>query len=312
MMKNVGIDVSKDKLDCATVEGEVRQFTNNEDGITELTTWLLTPETPVERIILEATGRYHSLCASLLAKAGLPVVVVNPRQARDFAKAMGVFAKTDAVDAQMLAEFGERLKPAIKPLKDEDCQLLEAHLLRRRQLIEMITAEGNRLKSAPAAIHRPIQKHIHYLKSELKDSDKDLDDLIKRSDVFLRKMDVITRLKGLGRVSAINLLANLPELGKLSHKKISALVGVCPYSRDSGGYRGKRMIWGGRAEVRKGIYMAALVASRHNPLIKAFYTRLVEAGKPKKVALVACMRKLLVILNAMVRDNRCWDENHAQ
>ena len=308
-MSNIGVDVSKDWLDCATTEGDTHRCENSEEGIAELIDWL--SNKPVKRIILEATGRYHSLCVSLLSQAGLPVIVVNPRQARDFAKAMGVLAKTDAVDARMLAEFGSRLKPVARPLKAEDCQLLEALLLRRRQLIGMITAEGNRLKVAPTAIHPPIKKHLDFLKKELKRSDSDLDDQIKKSDVFLRNMDVITSLKGLGLVSSINLLANLPELGVLSHKKISALVGVCPYSRDSGGYRGKRMIWGGRAEVRKGIYMAALVASRHNPVIKDFYTRLLAAGKPKKVALVACMRKLLVMLNAMLRDNQCWQENHA-
>ncbi len=216
------------------------------------------------------------------------------------------WAKTDKVDAKVLADFGEKLQPQVRPLKEEQEQLLEAQLLRRRQVIDMITAESNRLKVAPESIKKGVKKHIDYLKAELDDTDKTLDSLIAESEVCRNKLSVITSLKGLGRVTAINLLANLPELGELSHKKISALVGVCPFSRDSGSYRGKRMIWGGRAQVRQGIYMAALVASRHNPTIKAFYENLLEKGKPKKVALVACMRKMLVILNAMVRDNRSW------
>lgn len=305
---SIGIDVSKDTLDCASTDNRVSQFSNDEPGIKQLIAWLSLCK--LDRIVLEATGRYHQLCVSLLTQQGLPVVVVNPRQVRDYARATGVLAKTDGVDAKVLADFGDKLQPVIRPLKDEQTQILEAQLLRRRQLVEMLTAEKNRLHAAPAAIHAPIERHIDYLKSELGDTDKTLDALIKESEVSARKMQVITSIKGLGRITAINLLANLPELGELSHKKISALVGVCPFSRDSGRYRGKRMIWGGRAEVRSGIYMAALVASRHNPVIKHFYTRLLERGKPKKVALVACMRKLLVILNAMVRDDQCWNENH--
>ena len=301
----LGIDVSKAQLDCATNKKDTHSFANNETAIAQLIDWLKTFDT-LDRIVLEATGRYHCLCASLLTEAGFPVVIANPRQVRDFAKATGVLAKTDQVDAAVLADFGEKLQPAVRPLKNKQAQLLEAQLLRRRQVIEMITAESNRLKAAPASIKKGIQDHMDYLKNELDDTDKTLDSLIIQSDVCARKLAVITSIKGLGRVTAINLLANLPELGTLNHKKISALVGVCPYSRDSGGYRGRRMIWGGRAQVRQGVYMAALVASRHNPVIKAFYERLLEKGKPKKVALVACMRKLLVILNAMVRDDRCW------
>lgn len=312
MHTTIGIDVSKDRLDCATTDSRSRQFKNTVEGITELLDWIQALDQKIERIILEATGRYHSLCSSLLVQSGLPVVVVNPRQARDFAKALGVLAKTDAVDAQILATFGEKLQPPLRSLKDEETQCLEAHLLRRRQIIGMITAESNRLKAAPTSIHGHIQKHLDFLHSELNDIDNDLDKLIKSSDLFMRKMDVITSIKGMGRVTAISLLANLPELGQLSHKKISALVGVCPYSRDSGNHRGKRMIWGGRADVRKALYMAALVASRHNPMITAFYAHLLEARKPKKIALVACMRKLLVMLNAMVRDNKSWNDALAQ
>lgn len=306
----IGIDVSKDKLDCHTTTDIGRQFNNNEAGIDELIHWLKELN-GIDRIILEATGRYHSLCANLLAKERFPAVIVNPRQARDFAKATGVLAKTDKVDAKVLADFGAKLKPEVRPFKAEQEQLLEAQLLRRRQVVEMITAESNRLKAAPESIKTGIQKHIGYLKSELDDTDKTLDALIAESEVCAQKLSVITSLKGMGRVTAINLLANLPELGHLGHKKISALVGVCPFSRESGTYRGKRMIWGGRAQVRQGIYMAALVASRHNPLIKTFYEKLLERGKPKKVALVACMRKMLVILNAMVRDNCYWQSELA-
>ena len=307
----LGIDVSKDMLDCATTNHHAKQFPNHESGIDELIVWLheLTVlENCFERIVLEATGRYHSLCANMLAQAGFPIVVANPRQVRDFAKATGVLAKTDAIDARIIADFGEKLQPAIRPLKDKESQLIEAQLLRRRQLIEMITAESNRLKVAPEAIIIGIKQHITYLKKELDDTDNTLDKLIQSSEICSRKITVITSAKGLGRVTAINLLANLPELGQLNHKRISALVGVCPYNRDSGSYHGKRRIWGGRAQVRQGVYMAALVASRYNPVIKTFYEHLLEKGKPKKVALVACMRKLLVILNAMVRDDRCWGE----
>ena len=235
------------------------------------------------------------------------MVVANPRQVRDFAKATGVLAKTDQIDAKVLADFGEKLQPPIRPFKAQQEQLLEAQLVRRRQLVDMITAESNRLNIAPEAIKPGVQKHIDYLKHELDDTDKTLDMLIAQSKVSLEKFSVITSLKGLECVTAINLLTNLPELGQLSHKQISALVGVCPFSRESGTYRGRRIIWGGRAQVRQGIYMAALVASRHNPVIKEFYEKLLEKGKPKKVALVACMRKMLVILNAMVRDNRNWE-----
>lgn len=312
MRVNIGIDVSKDRLDCATTKGRNHQFENTSEGVTQLINWIQELDEKIERVVLEATGRYHSLCSGLLAQSGLPVVVINPRQARDFAKALGILAKTDAVDAQVLAAFGEKLQPPLRALKDKETQRLEAHLLRRRQIIGMITAEDNRLKAAPTSIHVHIQKHLDFLQYELNGIDNDLDKLIKSSDLFIRKMDVITSIKGMGRVTAINLLANLPELGKLSHKKISALVGVCPYSRDSGNHRGKRMIWGGRADVRKALYMAALVASRHNPMIKAFYHHLLDAGKPKKVALVACMRKLLVMLNAMIRDNKPCNEQLVQ
>ena len=301
----IGVDVSKEQLDCATTENDIRSFTNDEGNIAQLITWLRTFDS-IDRIVLESTGRYHCLCVSLLTQAGFPIVVANPRQVRDFAKVTGVLAKTDKIDAKVLADFGEKLQPPIRPLKGEQEQLLEAQVLRRRQIIEMMTSESNRLKVAPVAIKTSVQRHIDYLRSELDDTDKTLDALIAESEVCSHKLSVMTSVKGLGRVTGTNLLANLPELGQLSHKKISALVGVCPYSRDSGAYRGKRMIWGGRAQVRQGIYMAALVASRHNPVIKNFYDRLLEKGKPKKVALVACMRKLLVILNAMVRDGQCW------
>lgn len=302
----IGIDVSKDRLDCHTTDSNSQQFNNNESDIKQLISWL-NGLNKIDRIVLEATGRYHCVCANLLAQEGLPVVIANPRQVRDFAKAMGVLAKTDKVDAKVLADFGEKLQPEVRSFKEEQEQLLEAQLLRRRQIIDMITAESNRLKVAPDSIKSGVKKHIDYLKNELDDTDKTLDGLITESEVCSKKLSVITSFKGLGRVTGINLLANLPELGRLSHKKISALVGVCPFSRESGRYRGKRMIWGGRAQVRQGIYMAALVASRHNPVIKAFYEKLIEKGKPKKVALVACMRKMLIIVNAMVRDNRTWE-----
>lgn len=307
---SIGIDVSKACLDCATTTGASQQFSNDEKGIISLIDWLHTFNS--ERIVLEATGRYHQLCTSLLKQANLPVVVANPRQVRDYARAIGCLAKTDQVDAAVLADFGKRLQPPIYHLKDKQTQLLEAQLLRRRQLVDMLTAEKNRLSVAPEAIKDTIQRHIDYLNDELDDSHKQLDNLIQESPVNRRKFEVMTSMKGLGKVTAINLLANLPELGALHHKQLSALVGVCPFSRDSGQYRGKRMIWGGRKDVRNSLYMAALVASRHNPLIKAFYQKLLAKGKPKKVALVACMRKLVVILNAMVKNDQCWQDNYSK
>ncbi len=301
----VGIDISKTSVDVDSYPvTQPTCFTNDEPGRAAAASYLrgLQPNL----IVVEATGGLEAPLVGQLATAGLSVAVVNPRQARDFAKAIGVLAKTDRVDAQILARFGQAVKPAVRPLKPEETLALEAILTRRRQIIEMITAEGNRLSSAAPRIARQIRQHIAWLEKRLHEADQDLDGMLRQSPVWQHKAQLMTSVPGVGRVTAVTLLAELPELGALPRREISALVGVCPYSRDSGKYRGRRTIWGGRAVVRATLYMAAIVASRHNPLIRAFYQKLLSAGKLKKVALVACMRKLLVILNAMLKHDRPW------
>lgn len=307
----VGIDVSKARLDVDQYPvSEPRQFEQSARGHHTLVEYLqsLSPEL----IVMEATGGLEIPIAAQLATAGLPVVVVNPRQARDFAKAVGVLAKTDAVDAYVLARFAESVRPQVRPLKSSETRELEALLTRRSQIVDMITAENNRLSSARGRIAKQIRQHITWLKKRLDEADHDLDDEVKRSPIWQHQLELLTSVPGVGRVTAIALLAQLPELGSLSRRQVSALVGVCPYSRDSGSMRGRRTIWGGRAAVRAKLYMAAIVATRHNPILKAFYARLVEAGKPKKVAIVACMRKLLVILNAMLKTNQPWQPHRVQ
>jgi len=257
-------------------------------------------------IVLEATGGYEAAVVAALATAGLPIVVANPRQVRDFAKATGQLAKTDAIDAQVLALFAERVRPEPRPLPDEAAQALEALLTRRRQLVEMLTAERNRLLIARPAVRRDLQQHIRFLERRLREADDDLHTAVKASPLWRVKDDLLQSVPGVGRVVSLTLLAELPELGRLSHKEIAALVGVAPLNRDSGTLRGKRLVYGGRAPVRAVLYMAALVASKCNPVIRTFYLRLRAAGKPAKVALTACMRKLLVILNAMARSGRAW------
>ncbi|MGB2833753.1 MAG: IS110 family transposase [Methylotenera sp.] len=301
----IGIDVSKANLDIdAYPRAHRARFNNDETGRRQLVSVLkgLQPKL----IVLEATGGLESAIARELAMAGLAVAVINPRQARDFAKALGVLAKTDQVDALVLARFAEAIKPEVRALKECEVMALDSVLTRRRQLVDMITAESNRHAQAPSKIAKQIAKHLSWLNKRLDEADDDLDDAIRQSPLWQAKANLMMSILGVGRVTATTLLAALPELGALSRREISALVGVCPFNRDSGGYRGRRVIWGGRASVRAVLYMAALAASRHNPMIKAFYQKLLAAGKMKKVALVACMRKLLVILNAMVKSNTPW------
>jgi transposase len=301
----VGIDISKTSVDVDSYPAaQPTCFTNDEPGRTAAASYLRGLQPAL--IVVEATGGLEAPLVGQLATAGLSVAVVNPRQARDFAKAIGVLAKTDRVDAQILARFGKAVQPAVRPLKPEETLALEAILTRRRQIIEMITAESNRLSSAAPRIAKQIRQHIAWLEKRLDEADQDLDDMLRQSPVWQHKAQLMTSVPGVGRVTAVTLLAELPELGALPRREISALVGVCPYSRDSGKYRGRRTIWGGRAAVRAALYMAAVVASRHNPVIRAFYEKLVAAGKLKKVALVACMRKLLVILNAMLKHDTPW------
>jgi len=301
----VGIDISKMTLDVDIYPtSEPRRFLNDEGSREELCEWLKT-RTPT-LIVMEATGGLEIPVAGLLAAAGLPVAVINPRQVRDFAKAIGVLAKTDAVDAIVLARFAQAVRPAVRALKSEEAQELEAVLTRRRQIVEMITAERNRQTKAQARIAKQIKGHIAWMEKRLDEANDDLDRLIRKSPIWQHKSELLTSVPGVGRVVATTLLAELPELGSLNRREIGALVGVCPFNRDSGGRRGKRLIWGGRSSVRAALYMATLCATRFNPIIKAFYRRLVDAGKHKKVAIVACMRKLLVTMNVMIRTDTSW------
>lgn len=244
-----------------------------------------------------------------LAAAGLPIVVANPRQVRDFAKATGQLAKTDDLDADLLALFADRVRPTPRPLPDAVVQQLDALMTRRRQLLDMLTAERNRLEHAGGPIRRSLMEHIRWLERRVAAVDRDLDDTIARSPVWRAKEDLLRSVPGVGPVVSRTLLATVPELGHLNRKQIAALVGVAPLARDSGTLRGKRIVWGGRAPVRAVLYMGTLVATRRNPVIRAFYCRLLAAGKAKKLALTACMRKLLTILNALMRTNTTWQQN---
>ncbi len=306
----IGIDVSKATLDVASLPtGESWTVTNDDLGLVELTPRLISLA-PV-LVVLEATGGFETLAAITLAKAGLPIAVVNPRQVRDFAKAMGQLAKTDALDAGILAAFAQRVRPEPRPLPDEAAQLLDSLLTRRRQLVDMLTAEKNRLGFARGPVKRDITRHIRWLEKRLADVDGDLQDAIAASPLYQAKADLLRSVPGVGPVTTLTLIATLPELGHLSRHQIAALVGVAPLNRDSGTLRGRRMVWGGRAPVRAVLYMAALVGIKHNPVLRQFYERLRAAGKPFKVAVTACMRKLLTILNAMLHQNRRWDPQHS-
>jgi transposase len=301
----VGIDVSKKTLDVDCFpDSHVAQFPNDEAGHEQLVDAIARLHPSL--IVIEATGGLEMAVVGALAAARLPVVVVNPRQARDFAKAIGVLAKTDQVDARMLARFAEAVKPKQRAFKSEETRELEAILTRRRQLVDMVTAETNRKLQATAIIAKEIDEHLAWLKQRIKGADTDLGNKIKTSPAWQAKADLLASVPGVGKVTLVTLLAELPELGTLDRRAICALVGVCPFNRDSGKFRGKRSIWGGRATVRGALYMATLVATRCNPVIKQFYQKLCAAGKLKKVALVACMRKLLVTLNAMLQNNTPW------
>ena len=306
---SVGIDVAKDWLDVAArPDGTAWRVRNDEPGIADLVERLRQQEPAV--VVLEATGGLECPLVAALAAAQLPVVVVNPRQVRAFARATGRLAKTDAIDAQVLAQFGEAVEPQPRPLPDQATQELAALITRRRQLVRMLTAEKNRLHIAARPVRRDIQQHIRWLERRLDDLDSDLRKTIQSSPLWQDRDQVLQSAPGVGFVSSSMLLANLPELGRLNHKEMAALVGVAPLNRDSGTLRGRRTVWGGRADVRAVLYMATLVATRHNPVVRAFYERLVAAGKPKKVALTASMRKLLTILNAMVRSHATWQCTH--
>jgi len=258
------------------------------------------------RIVLEATGGCEHAVVAALAAAGRPVVVANPRQVRDFGRSCGQLAKTDRIDAALLALFAERVPPELRPLPTEAAQVLDAFLTRRRQILELLVAERNRLGCAKRPIRRDIDQHIRWLEKRLKDVDRELESAVQASPVWRATEDLLRTVPGIGPVVSRTLLGERPELGRLNRKQIASLVGVAPHARDSGTLRRKRMVWGGRAPVRAVLYMGALVATKFNPVIRAFYQRLRAAGTPAKVALTACMRKLLIILNAMVRTGKPW------
>ena len=308
----IGIDVSKARLDIAMrPSGERESVSNDEAGIKGLVKRL--EQIHPTLIVLEATGGIERQLTGALASAQLPVAVVNPRQVRDFAKATGQLAKTDTIDAVVLARFAEAVRPAVRPLPDEVSLELRALIGRRRQITEMMVAQANRLNGAASkVVKKRIDAHIRWLQSELERADKDLDQSIRQSPIWQEKEDLLKSVPGIGPVISRSLIADLPELGQLNPKQIAALVGIAPLNRDSGTLRGRRRVWGGRAAVRAMLYMAALVASRRNAVIRAFYTRLRNAGKAPKVALVACMRKLLTILNSMVKHNAYWSEKYFQ
>jgi transposase len=305
----VGIDVAKAELVVAIHPTNERwTVANDERGVRTLVERLRT--VPPTVIVLEATGGYELLAVAALVAGAWPVVVANPRQVRDFARGTGQLAKTDRLDADILATFAERVRPAVRPLPDAEAQELDALLTRRRQLLEMLGAERNRLGQVFGKGKRPVKQsltaHIAYLERELKSTDHELGDLVRASPAWRERDDLLRSVPGVGPVLSRTLLADLPELGRLSRREIAKLVGVAPLSRDSGTLRGRRFVHGGRASVRAVLYMGALVATKRNALIGAFYRRLIAAGKPKKLALVACMRTLLTILNTMVRTRRPW------
>jgi transposase len=301
-----GVDVSKLQLDIATTAGREWSCANREGDFEELIREFKAQS--VELIVLEASGGYEGAVVASLVAADLPVRVVNPRQVRDFAKATGRLAKTDRIDARVLAQFAEQIRPSLRAVKDKPTSELEALLQRRKQILNMLVAERQRLQTAPANVRSDLREHIHFLAKRLKDVDRGLDDLIRQSPLWCEHEELFKPVKGVGRQTLRVLSASLPELGKLNRRQIAALVGVAPYNCDSGTLRGKRRCWGGRAEVRCALYMAAVTATRCNTVIRAFYLRLIAAGKAKKAAITACMRKLLTILNAMARDRTTWNE----
>jgi transposase len=306
----VGIDVAKAELVLSIVPSDER-FTvaNDERGVRTIVERLRAVQPQL--IVLEATGGYELLAVAALAAAALPVIVVNPRQIRAFAKATGQLAKTDRIDADILARFADVVRPAVRPIADEEAQELEALLTRRRQLLEMLQAERNRtgqvFGKGKRLVKKSLKAHITFLERELRMTDTDLGEMVKESPVWRERDELQQSVPGVGPVMSRTLLADLPELGQLSRREIAKLAGVAPLGRDSGTMRGRRFVQGGRATVRAVLYMAALVATKRNPAIRAFYLRLVAAGKPKKLALVACMRKLLTMLNTIVRTRTPWN-----
>ena len=314
MQKNpeyVGVDVSKENLDMVAYStGETRRFGNDEAGIAEATTWLKQVNPAIT--VMEATGGMEVSLYIALQEAKLPVAVINPRQIRDFAKSMGILAKTDKVDARVLARYAATIQPEARPLPDEAVRQLNTLVTRRRQLVGMIIAESNRATiTRDKTMKQRIHAHIDWLKQELAGIDKDISQMMKENPIWHAKDKLLQSVPGVGPVLSATLIAELSELGNLNRKKIAALVGVAPLNRDSGKHRGERSIWGGRCSVRQPLYRATLTAARFNPNIRSFYERLLTNGKTKKVALTACMHKLLMILNVMLKHNSYWSCNYA-
>jgi transposase len=308
----VGLDVSKQKLDVAIRPKGLHFVTsNNDQGIKQLVKRLVALKPQL--IVLEASGGYEFLATAALAEAQLPVAMVNPQVVRKFAGATGKLAKTDKIDAQVLAHFAEALKPEPRSLPDQDQQLLKAALQRRLQVVKMIGQEKNRLeKTFIPALKQDIQAHLTWLQQRLEQLDRDLDDQIRNSPLWRNRDRLLQSIPGVGPIVARAVMAQLPEAGTLPGKQAAALVGLAPYNRDSGRFRGRRMIRGGRSHLRHMLYMAAVVAARFNPVIRPFYQRLLAAGKSKKLALTACMRKLVLIINAMLKNNQPWNQFLAQ
>ena len=302
-----GIDVSKQYLDVAVCGSTAREWRvkHTEAAIRSLTQELAALAPTL--LVLEATGGLEMNLAAALVTAGVPVAVVNPRQVRDFARATGELAKTDAIDARLLAQFAQKIRPQVRPLPDEEARELDALVARRRQLVDMRTGELNRLHQASRVVRRDIEEHVAWLDQRIGEVNTLLQERIRASSVWLEKDTALRSTPGVGPTLSFTLLAGVPELGTLSRQKVSKLVGIAPLNRDSGTLRGQRRIWGGRADVRSVLYMAALSAIRYNPVIREFYHRLLSRGKIKKVALVACMRKLLTILNRMLKDGTRWN-----
>jgi len=300
----VGIDVSKECLDVAFSDGRECQFGNDPQGHGQLRELLL--QSPPQLIVMEATGGLERSAAATFAAAGLALRIVNARQVRDFAKASGRRAKTDRLDAQVLVSFAQAMKLEPRELPSEQQQGLQALIARRQQLIEMLVMEKNRLRTAHRDVKRGLKKNIDWLEQQIKHADQDLGSALRECGVWREKVELLESVPGIARVTALRLLASLPELGTLNRREISALAGVAPFNCDSGAWSGKRCIYGGRAFARSALYMSALVGVRYNAVLKVFYQRLRAAGKPPKVALVACMRKLLTIINSMIRHRQPW------
>jgi len=302
----LGIDISKEWIDARLLPSEQSWKISTEPDRLQL--WIDNLPHKITLAVMEASGGLEMPIAAALSNAGIPVAIVNPKQIRAFATALGQRAKTDALDAKIIARFGELLQPAPRPLPSETRALLDELVTRRRQLVETGVAEQNRLSTMRSTqTRKSIEIHLHWLKSQVKEIEKQLEELIKKSPTWMVDAKLLTSVPGVGPITSTIMLAALPELGKLSHREITSLVGLAPVPRESGKWRGKRFIRGGRADVRSAIYMCILSAIRYNPVIKVFYIRLLAAGKDKKVAMVACMHKLLIILNAIIRDRKPWN-----